>query len=114
MKAVGVTHSKKLNPKAHQLYKIASDLKKTIRRLHFENKENKERISEAKKFPQSHQYLRGKVNLTSLNFIISQIRLLLKKSKGRRFSIEDKIFALSLLKQSGRGYRLLLIFLQFT
>lgn len=40
-------------------------------------------------------------------FFQSQLENLHKKPKGRRFSLEDKVFALALYKQTGVGYRFL-------
>ena len=51
--------------------------------------------------------LRRMLNETTYNFMLSQIRMQQKKPKGRRFTYRDKIFALSLLKQSGRAYKFL-------
>jgi hypothetical protein len=42
-----------------------------------------------------------------IKFYKLSMRLQLKKSRGRRFTMEDKIFALSLLKHSPRAYKLL-------
>lgn len=44
---------------------------------------------------------------TTSSFFLCQLRNRGLKPKGRSFSIEDKIMALSLFKQSARGYRLL-------
>lgn len=67
----------------------------------------KRRLKEALRFSESKEYIASKVNNMSLNFINSQLRLQSKQSRGRRFSIEDKIFALSLMKQRPKAYRLL-------
>jgi hypothetical protein len=107
LKAVNVTRAKDLTPKAHRLYAIATNLRRTARRLEYNNVKNKVRIQKAMDFATSEDFARGKVNVTSLNFINSQLRLQLKKSRGRRFTMEDKIFALSLLKHSPRAYKLL-------
>jgi hypothetical protein len=47
------------------------------------------------------------VNEITQNFILSQKRNLKLNPRGRRFSQEDKILALSIFKQSGKGYRYL-------
>jgi len=57
----------------------------------------------AEKFMNDH-----KESLSKLNQVTeSQIRTQSKKSKGKRFTLDDKIFALSLFKQSGKAYKLL-------
>lgn len=47
------------------------------------------------------------VNEETFNFTMCQLRTQKYKPKGRGFTVEDKILALSLYKQSAKGYRLL-------
>lgn len=47
------------------------------------------------------------MNETKFKFIESQLKLQKIILRGRRFTIEEKIFSLFLMKQSQRGYRLL-------
>jgi hypothetical protein len=47
------------------------------------------------------------VNETTANFILSQLQNQKFTPRGRRYTIEDKILALSVFKQSGKGYRYL-------
>jgi len=49
----------------------------------------------------------SRLNQFTQNFIQSQIRMQPQKPRGHRFTIEDKVFALSLYKQSGKAYRVL-------
>jgi len=49
----------------------------------------------------------SRLNQSTQNFVHSQIRMQPQKPRGRRFTIEDKVFALSLYKQSGKAYRIL-------
>lgn len=49
----------------------------------------------------------NKANPIVANFFRSRVRNLKKKPIGRRFSFEDKVLALALFKQSGKGYKLL-------
>ncbi|CAH0556719.1 unnamed protein product [Brassicogethes aeneus] len=107
LKSLNITRKAMLSPKAHKLYEISASLKKYARRLKQKNEDNKDRIKEALKFAQSPEYLQTFLNKTTYNFVMSQLNSQNKKSRGRRFSLEDKIFALSLLKQSPKGYRLL-------
>lgn len=48
-----------------------------------------------------------KVNSTTYNFIMSQVKNQKKKIHGRRYSNDDKILALSIYKQSPKGYKYL-------
>lgn len=45
------------------------------------------------------------VNETTIQLFLSQVRNQKLHPKGRRFTLDDKIFALSLFKQSGKSYR---------
>lgn len=47
------------------------------------------------------------VNEATYNFILSQVKTQKEKPKARRFSMDDKILAMSLMKSSGKGYRFL-------
>ena len=56
--------------------------------------------------------LSNRVPLTGVNelteqFFLLQQRMQRREPKGRRFSLDDKVLALSLLKQSGKGYKFL-------
>jgi hypothetical protein len=53
------------------------------------------------------KFLKQRVNLTTWDFIRSQIQQQNKRKRGRRFSLEDKLMGLLLLKQSPKGYKLL-------
>lgn len=64
---------------------------------------NAQKIAKYQKF----EWLLEHVNVQTYHFILSQIRNQTQVPKARRFTLEDKILALSLLKSSGRGYRLL-------
>lgn len=104
---VGVTRAVHLTPKARKLYKIASDLKRVTRKLNFDHVENKKRVKEALKYSTSLEFLETRLNKQSLNFLSCQLRMETKNARGRRYSFEDKVFALSLLKQSTRAYKIL-------
>ncbi|XP_072398747.1 uncharacterized protein [Diabrotica undecimpunctata] len=101
---VNVTHSKKLSPRAKQLYKKAQLLHKQLSRS------RKARLQLKRKL-----ILEKKYNITKLSsmdhirarFFDSQVRNLKNKPKGRRYTIEDKILALALYKQSGSAYKFL-------
>lgn len=95
-----------LTPKARKFYRVAKNMVQTARKLFDENASNRQRLEEAIKLTESKDFLMGKVNNTTLNFINSQLRQQRKSGRGRRFTV-DKIFALSLLKQSPKCYRLL-------
>lgn len=69
----------------------------------------KSRLKAAEKLANSPQYLSllDHVNSVTYNFIICQVRTQKQIPKARRFSIDEKIISLMLLKASGRGYKLI-------
>jgi len=82
---------------------VIVDLNKSlcvINRIHLVTKN---KLVEATNFIKKHGLLISKINETSINFFKIQYI----SPRGRRFSIEDKIFALSLFKSSAKTYRLL-------
>jgi hypothetical protein len=52
-------------------------------------------------------FAKEKINATTYRFIKNQLEQQPRSSRGRRYMMEDKIFALSLMKQNPSGYRLL-------
>ncbi|XP_063237793.1 uncharacterized protein LOC134539574 [Bacillus rossius redtenbacheri] len=109
LKKTGTTRQMKLTPKAQKLYSEATKLLRQKRCLSLRVKQYKTRVKLAEKFSESSFFdnLINKVDLVTYNFIMSQIRTQKHKPKGRRFTLNDKIFALSVLKQSPKGYKLL-------
>ncbi|KAH1021550.1 hypothetical protein HUJ04_011049 [Dendroctonus ponderosae] len=81
LKTIGLTRIKQLFPRSKILYERFKKLKKML---------HKRQIRSHKR-----------------DFVLSQNRNQKRKSRGRRFTLDDKIFALSIYKQSGKGYRFL-------
>ncbi|KAI4455510.1 thap domain-containing protein 9 [Holotrichia oblita] len=96
-----------LTPKAKKLYTFAKSLRTIARKLDFENATVKERLKQAENFTKTPNFIRSRVNDVTYKFIMSHLEQQSRKSKGRKFSLDDKILALSLMKQSPKGYRLL-------
>lgn len=94
--------TQQLTPKAKTLYKKLFKLKDTL----IENKSVKKQILHIHKNPHLLSDLKN-VNEPTMQFILSQLKNQKLKPRGRRFSIDDKIFALALYKQSGKAYRFL-------
>lgn len=84
---------------------MAKNLRKTARRLDRELASTKKRLKEAEKFVISHDFLLSKLNRTSCNFFMSQLKQQRLPPKGRRYNVDEKILALALLKQSPKGYK---------
>ncbi|KAF2886276.1 hypothetical protein ILUMI_19895 [Ignelater luminosus] len=106
---VAVTRQKSLTPRCKKLYKSVIGWSKKTARLQYKLKNYQTRLECANKIAKSEQFqnLMFKVNPTTYNFILQQIRNQKLPSKVRRFTLEEKIFAVTLLKASGKGYRLL-------
>lgn len=91
-----------LSPKCRRLYETMIRSKSNTRKMLYLQTKLKmaEKIGTSKNF----QNLVKHVNPGTYNFIVSQVRSQLLKSRGRRFTLDDKLLALTLLKASGRGY----------
>lgn len=98
-----------LSPKAKLLYKKVIESSNKLGRMHKKIASFKTRLASAEKLNSSPSFsgLMNHVNETTYKFILSQVRTQKQRPKGRRFTIDDKLLALALLKGSGKGYRLL-------
>ena len=59
------------------------------------------------KFAMTKEFMKATLCEPTYNFVLSQLKNQKRHLQGRRFSLDDKIFALTLLKQSPKGYSLL-------
>lgn len=100
-----MTRAAHLTPKASKLYKVVKDLRRCARKLEYSKATKKSILQSAAE--QNCILLRKNINVTTANFFNSQMKMQQKKKKGRRFTVDDKIFALSILKQSPKCYKLL-------
>lgn len=64
-------------------------------------------LREANAAAETFENIKEKVNKTTFKFICSQIKLQGVICKGRRFSEDDKLLALSIMKKSPKCYKLL-------
>lgn len=102
-----VNFALQLNPREKQMYGIAKGFIKVARNLERKCVSLKKRVSDAEKMSRSPQFLRTSLNEVTYNFVLSQLKNQKVSPKGRRFSLNDKILALTLLKNSPKCYRLL-------
>lgn len=102
-----MTRVKHLTPRKKYLHQAVVDYKKTISVLNRRHLITKKKLMKANNFIKEHGLLIEKMNKTSINFFKTQISAQSVSPRGRRFSIDDKIFALSLYKCSAKSYRLL-------
>lgn len=102
------TRQDNLTPKAKKLYKkLVASYKKISNQQKLINS-CKQRLKNAEQFNNEKlQKLLHYVNKATFRFILCQIRNQKYLPRGRLFTIEEKVMAVTLLKASGRGYRLL-------
>ncbi|KAH9629123.1 hypothetical protein HF086_008572 [Spodoptera exigua] len=77
--------------------------------LSVKNKSFNDRLAGAKTLSQDSSFQRSfsMMNKHAQNFIMMQIKSVGKKQKGVRFTNDEKLLALTLMKESPKGYRLL-------
>ncbi|KAJ3658675.1 hypothetical protein Zmor_010400 [Zophobas morio] len=109
LKSVGVNKAIHLTPKASTLYQAATSLKRKVQYLHKKCRGFKSRLAAATKLSESEAFQRVASNMSvaAKLFTNLQMRETHKKSRGRRFSLEEKILSLTMYKQSPKAYRLL-------
>jgi len=96
------------SPKTRSLFKVYQNLNRTVHRSKRELVNFKKRLHLAEK-SLSHNFMKHFATLKPpcARFLLSQIRESRKGKKGRRFTVDDKVFALALWKRSGRAYNFL-------
>lgn len=110
LKTISVTRQNYLTPTSRRLYAEAKKLQRKNQRLGKITSNYKSRIKLAEKFIENNdgfEILIEKLNPITYKFMLSQIRNQQKKCKGKRFTIDDKILALTIFKQSPKAYRYL-------
>lgn len=104
---IRISRVKHLTPRKKLLYNVVKKYKRRALVLNKRCLTAKQRILKAERFMQIYGKSMSRLNQSTQNFVQSQIRMQIQKPRGRRFTIEDKVFALSLYKQSGKAYRAL-------
>jgi len=105
----GFIKSSQLAPIKRKFYTEVVKLKAKVQRMSNRKASLKSKLSVANKFIKSNIYkgFQEKINKTTLEFIESQVGNQHKKSNGRRYTLNDKIFALSIFKTSPKAYKFL-------
>lgn len=82
----------KLTPNCKKLYKEAMKLKRKAERLQKQNKSAKCQLNLANRFANSTftSQIMDKVNTSTFNFIMSQMKTQKKKPQGRRYNQESR------------------------
>lgn len=98
-----------MTPNCKKLYKASLKIKNQLSKNKSKINSFKHRIKLADKFLKEDNFnqIVDKVNSTTYNFLLSQVKNQKKKIHGRRYSNDDKILALSIYKQSPKGYKYL-------
>lgn len=109
LKEINVSRATQLTPKAKKLYRFAKSCANRMSGMQFSIKSYRTRLANAEKIARSEncQNLLSHVNESTYNFILCQIRNQKLPIRARRYTKEEKILALIVLKASGKGYRLL-------
>lgn len=107
--SIGIKRINELTPRKGLLYTVSKKLAKKISFMKKKNITIKKQLKMAQQFV-THggcNNLVEKVSKISLDFIKCQVNIQKKKPKGRRYTLEDKILALSIFKTSPKGYKFL-------
>lgn len=109
LKQVNVRKSSELTPKARKFYTTLKKWSVTISKQQKKITSFEERLANFKKVTDSDNYksLLRCVNNSTYHFIMCQIRNQILTPRARRYTLDEKILALSLYKGSGKGYKLL-------
>lgn len=109
LKSLSIRKASELSRKARHLYRRALFFKRKSIAQRKKTQCFHSELAKAVKYSQRRSFhkLTSGLHEVARIFFYSQIKCLPKKPKGRRFTIEDKITALALYKQSGAGYKFL-------
>ncbi|XP_050497704.1 uncharacterized protein LOC126878851 isoform X2 [Diabrotica virgifera virgifera] len=109
LKSIQISRKQYLTPKKRKLYTKIVASSNRIHKLAYRLSSYQEKLQAAKRLSETVPFrkLAEKVNPLTYTFILSQIRTQQQKLKGRKFTIDEKVLALTLFKGSGKGYKLL-------
>lgn len=104
LKDINIQRRAQLTPRKALLYNSVRVYKHQNLILQKRYSDVKQRIKIADTYINSNAKSLNRLNQFTQNFIESQMRMQPQKPRDRRFTVDDKIFALSLFKQSGKAY----------
>ncbi|XP_050497722.1 uncharacterized protein LOC126878870 isoform X1 [Diabrotica virgifera virgifera] len=109
LNSIQISMKQYLTPKKRKLYTKIVASSNRIHKLAYRLSSYQEKLQAAKRLSETVPFrkLAEKVNPLTYTFILSQIRTQQQKLKGRKFTIDEKVLALTLFKGSGKGYKLL-------
>ncbi|XP_029340931.1 uncharacterized protein LOC115033089 [Acyrthosiphon pisum] len=107
--SIGVRNIRHLTPRCKKFYSITNQLIRKQRQSVVKKELFKNRLKRAEKFADSYMInkLNGKVTAAASLFTRLQLRETMKKKRGHRFTLEEKMLSLSIYKRSPKCYRLL-------
>lgn len=106
LRSVGISSKSQLTPKAKHFYQLVKGLRRSSAKLKSRSANTRRKLMQLQRNPDILNFFKD-VNEVTANFFLSQQRTQKYKPRGRRFTMSDKILALSIHKQSGKGYRFL-------
>ncbi|KAK9686419.1 hypothetical protein QE152_g37202 [Popillia japonica] len=107
LKAAEIRKKVELTPKARKNYNVATRIRRIARAIDIRKGKEvvKERFQRAEKFATSTDFPKANLNKITFDFVCSPLTQQKRKSKGRRFSLDEKIFATSIMKRNAKGYK---------
>lgn len=106
LEAANVTQASHLTPKALKFYSVAKKIRNIGRKIRSERNSLAERLKATETSLRSNDHLYNQVNNATWNFLLMQLQQN-KARRRRRYSIEEKLLSLSVMKQGPRAYCLL-------
>lgn len=104
---INVTRAKHMTPKKKYLYKAIVDMKKSLLIMNKRRLCTKQRLKMSEKFIKQHNLMLNNMNDITKKFFQCQMKAQSLHPRGRRYTLDDKMFALSLYKGSAKAYRLM-------
>lgn len=105
LNGAGFSRPGQLSRSARYFYQVAAKLIDRVNKLEIRDAETQTILEKLSEEIESGEVYKDKLNVDSFYFINSQMSLQKKTPRSRRYTLENKIFSLSLLKASQRGYR---------
>ncbi|XP_026471481.1 uncharacterized protein LOC113375750 [Ctenocephalides felis] len=93
-----------LTPRRCKMYDTSKILFREVRRINKQCNNSRDKLQQSIRCSEKFSNIPETLNVRARNFILSQLREHTKRPKGRKFTEEDKILALSLYKKSPKAY----------
>ncbi|KAB0804407.1 hypothetical protein PPYR_01377 [Photinus pyralis] len=109
LQAVNVTRQIQLTPNCQTFYKMVTQLNTKAAKFHIQRESYRKRLMHAEAVAKNPNFANfaDVINETTYKFILQQLRNQSLPPKARRYTIDDKLLALTVLKSSSKGYKIL-------